>query len=112
MQTHPTNIRIKYIERAGAFDRYGQPSMETVYTQIRGFFEKATAFSRSLDGDSLDIDAALVLAARYALKVKDRITLENPDKDKYMVVDVDESLDHMGQVIFRTYALAKQRQDP
>ena len=87
MYTYPTNTLIKKVERPGAFDRYGASRLETVYSQFRGYLENMPRFSRDADGDVLEVDAELVLLPYYELKIKDKITIENRDKDEYIVFD-------------------------
>ena len=112
MKTHPTNQTLRYVERVGARDRYGEASRTILYSQIRGFFEKRPRTERDVSGDIIALDAELVLTPRYTLQAGDKITLENADGDEYLVFSVDDSLDIHGSIRFRTYALTKQRKNP
>ncbi len=106
--TNAKNTSISMIKRGEGFDRYGVPQLETVFSGIPARLERSTTTARSLDGDVVGIDATLYLEPSVSLSPRDVVTVDNPAQDQYIVYDVDEGLDILGQVVFRTYRLQQK----
>lgn len=111
MTTHPTNAAVLKVERPGSYDRYGRSRLSLVEGPTRGWIEKTPRQARTTAGDVVSVDAALVLPKRIDLRPKDVVMIDNDDEDRYEVFDADETLDVLGQVLFRTYGLTRIRKD-
>lgn len=111
MLTHPTNVTILRAQRPGAYDRYGAAKLSLLFGPERGFLERRPRYARGTSGDVVEVDADLVLPKRLVLRPKDVVRLADADESDFEVFDVDESLDHLGQVVSRTYGLTKIRKD-
>jgi len=103
------NARIDIVQRRGANDRYGQPIMETIYSDFGCRLIRQTRFFRSIDGDQLMIDATVYVDPIYELDVGDAVTMDNQKKDKYDVFSVDDLEGVDGQTVKFRCLLTKQR---
>lgn len=101
------NARVRTIERAGAKDRYGNVQLETVASDLRVRLERATRRTRSPTGDTVTIDGTIMAGPKFAFITGDVATLTNGDR--WVVFNVDESLDINGKVLFRSYGATRQR---
>ncbi len=104
------NVTILMIERAGSIDRYGAIQMNTIASHIRGNLDLSTRLSRTVQGDEVQIDGSIMIGEDVKLESKDRLTIDNVNKDKYEIFSIKESQDPAtGVVLFRTYELTRQR---
>ena len=102
-----TNMRVRHVERAGSKDRYGKANLETVATDLRIRLERRTQRTRSPQGDVVTIDGTMMVGPKFDLITGDVATLSNGER--WVVFNVDESLDINGKVLFKTYGLTRQR---
>lgn len=103
----PINVKIRTVERMARIDRYGEPSYNTIFTNIGGCLERSQFMTRGPDGEFKQSDGTLLLDAPYELKAGDLITLDTPQTEKYTVFRAQESLDWTGQPSLRTFTLTK-----
>jgi len=103
------NSRLIRADRAGGFDRYGQPlnNAVTVSTGAPIRLEERKSEVVGADGRTATIDGTMMVGKSVELREGDRLKMK--DNSEWVVFDVDDSLDINGRVLFRTYGLTKQR---
>jgi len=102
------NARLRSVQRAGAKDRYGQPTFETPYSMVDCRLDRSTKHTQTSEGVLLVKDASAWIESRYALKVQDVLTVDVDEDERYNVIDVQEKLDLLGNVDHRVYGLTRR----
>lgn len=101
------NVKIRTVERAGAIDRYGEPSYDTIYENIGGYIERGQFMTRGLDGDTKTADGTFLADPVYKIRTGDKLVLDSEQPERYLVYRAEESLDAMGLQQARMFILTK-----
>lgn len=104
----PKNVAVLSVERPGAIDRRGQTVYETAYARTWARLERVHRMARDQNGDTVNIDAVL-WADDMNLRARDLITIDNVDKDRYVVFAIREENDVDATQYFQKAELVKQR---
>lgn len=103
----PVNAKVLRVERKGALDRYGQPQYETVESNLNGNLDQSTRLVRTLQGDAVTVDGSIML--HEPLETGDLLTMDDQFQSKWAVFTKEQANDFVGDTLFWTYTLTKQR---